>query len=92
MAVKIPNGQVADNIAALSGRLPYDPSRVTAPTLIVRGAWDKLCQGADAAWLRGALGAKEKADIVIPAATHLMHLEQGREALFAAAAAWISEA
>jgi pimeloyl-ACP methyl ester carboxylesterase len=87
-AVKIPNGPLADNIAALSGRLAYDPARVTAPTLIVRGAWDNLCQNPDAAWLMSRLGAKEKADVVIPAATHLMHLEQGRDGLFAATADW----
>jgi pimeloyl-ACP methyl ester carboxylesterase len=89
MSAKIPNGPIADNLAALSGRLPYDPHRVMAPTLIVRGAWDHLCQDADAAWLTGALGAKEKADVVVPAATHLMHLEHGREGLFAATADWL---
>jgi pimeloyl-ACP methyl ester carboxylesterase len=88
-AVRIPNGPQADIIAAMSGRLPYEPARVVAPTLIVRGAWDNLCRGADAAWLIDALGAKEKADVVIPAATHLMHLEHGREGLFAATADWL---
>ena len=29
-------------------------------------------------------------DVVIPAATHLMHLEHGREGLFAATADWLS--
>lgn len=89
-SVKIPNGPVADNLAALSGKLAYDPGCVTAPTLIVRGAWDNLCQDADAAWLIDALGAREKADVVVPAATHLMHLEHGREGLFAATADWLS--
>jgi pimeloyl-ACP methyl ester carboxylesterase len=89
-AVKIPNGPLADNIAALSGHLAYDPGRVTVPTLIVRGAWDNLCQDADAAWLMSRLGATEKADIVVPAATHLMHLERGRDGLFAATAGWLA--
>jgi pimeloyl-ACP methyl ester carboxylesterase len=89
-AVRIPNGPQADIMAAASGELPYDPHRVVAPTLIVRGAWDNLCRDADAAWLLNALGAKEKKDVVIPAATHLMHLEQGREGLFAATANWLS--
>src|SRR6185312_9596644 len=65
-AVKVPNGPLADNIAALSGQLAYEPSRVIAPTLIVRGAWDNLCQDADAAWLTSRLGAAETADVVIP--------------------------
>jgi pimeloyl-ACP methyl ester carboxylesterase len=89
-AVRIPNGPQADIIAAMSGQLPYQPGRVVAPTLIVRGAWDNLCRDADAVWLMQALGAKQKADVVIPAATHLMHLEQGREGLFAATADWLS--
>jgi pimeloyl-ACP methyl ester carboxylesterase len=89
-AVRIPNGPQADIIAAMSGQLPYEPGRIIAPTLIVRGAWDNLCRDTDAAWLMNALGAKEKADNVIPAATHLMHLEHGREALFAATANWLS--
>jgi hypothetical protein len=37
-----------------------------------------------------ALGASEKSDVVIPAATHLMHLEHGREGLFTATADWLS--
>jgi pimeloyl-ACP methyl ester carboxylesterase len=89
-AVRIPNGPQADIIAAMSGQLLYEPGHVVAPTLIVRGAWDNLCRDADAAWLLNALGAKQKADVVIPAATHLMHLEHGREGLFAATADWLS--
>jgi pimeloyl-ACP methyl ester carboxylesterase len=89
-AVRIPNGPQADVIAAMSGQLAYEPGRIVAPTLIVRGAWDNLCRDADAAWLMNALGAQEKADVVISAATHLMHLEHGREGLFAATVDWLS--
>lgn len=89
-AVRIPNGPQADIIAAMSGQLAYDPRRLVGPVLIVRGAWDSLCRDADAAWLINALGAQEKDDVVIPAATHLMHLEHGREGLFAATADWLS--
>lgn len=90
-AVRIPNGPQADIMAAMSGQLAYEPKRVSRPTLIVRGAWDSLCRDGDAAWLQAALGAREKADVVIPAATHLMHLECGREGLFAATADWLSK-
>ncbi len=89
-AVRIPTGPQADIIAAMSGRLAYEPGHIVAPTLIVRGAWDNLCRDTDAAWLMKAIGAREKADVVIPAATHLMHLEHGREGLFAATADWLS--
>ncbi len=89
-AVRIPNGPLADIITALSGRLAYEPRRVIAPVQIVRGAWDSVCRDADAAWLTNALGAGEKADVVVAKATHLMHLEHGREGLFAATADWLS--
>lgn len=89
-AVRIPNGPLADIMAALSGRLAYEPSRVVAPIRIVRGAWDNVCRDADAAWLMNALGAREKSDTVIAKATHLMHLEHGRDGLFAATADWLS--
>lgn len=88
-AVRIPNGPQADIIAAMSGQLPYQPGRIVAPTLIVRGSWDSLCRDADVAWLIDALGAREKADVVISAAT-LMHLEHKREGLFATTADWLS--
>jgi pimeloyl-ACP methyl ester carboxylesterase len=89
-AVRIPNGPQADIIAGMSGQLPYQPGRIVAPTLIVRGAWDNLCRDTDAAWLMNALGTRQKEDVVIPEATHLMHLERGREGLLAATADWLS--
>lgn len=90
-AVRIPNGPQADIIAAMSGRLSYAPGNIVAPTRIVRGAWDSLCNDGDAAWLANALGAHEKSDVVIAAATHLMHLEHGREGLFEATTDWLSK-
>jgi pimeloyl-ACP methyl ester carboxylesterase len=89
-AVRVPNGPQADIIAAMSGQLAYEPRRLVAPALIVRGAWDSLCGDADAAWLIDELGAREKADVVIAAATHLMHLEHGRDGLFAATTDWLT--
>lgn len=84
-SVRTPNGPLADIMAAWSGQLAYDPGRIQAPTLIVRGAWDSLCGDADAAWLRQALThARQVSDVKVPHATHLMHLETGRAALHAA--------
>ena len=91
-SVKTPNGPAADILSAWSGALPYDPSRIAAPVAIVRGAWDTLCDDADAAWLTRALvGAPEVRDVKIPNATHLMHLETGRTALYAAATDFLVE-
>lgn len=91
-AVKIPSGPTADIGAAWSGRLGYDPTAVTAPALIVRGAWDSLTTDADARWLRERLGSAETRDVVIPHGTHLMHLEHAREGLFEATAAFLMKA
>ncbi|WP_439495948.1 alpha/beta fold hydrolase [Bosea sp. (in: a-proteobacteria)] len=91
-AVRIPAGPRADILAAWSGELGYEPADVSAPTLIVRGAWDSLCTDADADWLRQRLDSEEVRDVVIPAGTHLMHLEHARAGLFEAAAAFLMKA
>lgn len=74
--------RVVEHVAGWSGRLAYDPGAVRAATLIVRGAWDRLCTDADAGWLAGGLGGAERRHVEIPRATHLMHLERGRAGLF----------
>jgi pimeloyl-ACP methyl ester carboxylesterase len=90
-AVKIPAGPGADNAAAHAGTLAYDPGAVKAPVLIVRGEWDSMSTDADAAWLCGHLGSADRRDVKIAKATHLMHLEHGREGLFAASSAFLAE-
>jgi pimeloyl-ACP methyl ester carboxylesterase len=90
-SVKTPNGPVADIAAAWAGRLAYDPARIAAPVAVIRGAWDSLCTDADAAWLRAALTSTTMHDVTVPRGTHLMHLERGRHALYAAANAFLSE-
>ena len=84
-AVRIPNGPRADNLDALSGRLAWDPARLTRPLHIVRGAWDSLCRDPDATMLlKVAVSAPERSDRKLEAGTHLMHLENGRRALYEA--------
>jgi pimeloyl-ACP methyl ester carboxylesterase len=56
----------------------------------LRGAWDSLCTDADAARLLARWGGPVQ-DVRLPAGTHLMHLEQGREALYAATNAFLTE-
>ena len=56
---------------------------IHAPVAIIRGEWDSMCTDADAAWLFNALSASPiKRDIKISRATHLMHLESSRYALY----------
>jgi cytochrome P450 len=88
-AVKIPAGPQADIAAAWSGALAYEPARISAPTLIVRGEWDGVCDDRDAAWLLEHLGSRDKRDMKLPRGTHLMHVEHGRERLFEATAQWL---
>jgi pimeloyl-ACP methyl ester carboxylesterase len=84
-AVRIPNGPRADNLDALSGRLAWDPGKLTRPIHIVRGAWDSLCRDPDAAMLlKAAAAAPERSDRKLDAGTHLMHLESGRRVLYEA--------
>jgi pimeloyl-ACP methyl ester carboxylesterase len=82
-AVKVPGGPLADLLAARAGVLPYDPARLTCPTLIVRGEWDHWPTDEDARWLFAALrNSPIKRDAKIPRGTHVMHLETSRLALF----------
>jgi pimeloyl-ACP methyl ester carboxylesterase len=92
-SVRVPSGPQADIDASWSGGFPYDPSRVTVPTWLVRGAWDAVTKDADAAWLRARLsnvpgGAH---DIVLPRGAHRMHLETNRQALFDAVGSFLAE-
>jgi pimeloyl-ACP methyl ester carboxylesterase len=89
-AVAVPAGPMADITAAWHGALAYDPGLIKAPVCIIRGEWDGLCQDDDARWLWNALSrTPEKRDIKIGRATHLMHLEAARYALYREALAFI---
>jgi len=82
-AVKVPSGAFRDIHDAWAGELAYDPARLRAPVAIVRGEWDGMCPDADARWLFDALSASPmRRDVKIGRATHLMHLEQNRFALY----------
>lgn len=81
-SVMTPYGPVADIVALWSGQPLYDPSLVKAPALVVRGEWDSLCNDADASRLLAGLGSRDKADVRIERATHLMHLESQRAVLY----------
>lgn len=90
-SVQVPNGPAADIHAAWHGALPYDPARITAPTLIVRGEWETITTDAEARWLYDALvRAPLKRDVKISRGTHVMHLERSRYQLYAEVAAFLS--
>ncbi len=82
-SVKVPGGAFQDIYDAWAGEFPYDLALVTAPVAIIRGEWDSLCSDSDAKWLfDGFRNTPIRRDVKISRATHLMHLESGRFALY----------
>ena len=89
-SVKIPSGPWQDIDNAWAGDLAYDPALIKAPLAIIRGEWDSLVTDADARWLFDALAASPvRRDVKIARATHLMHLEENRYALYREAEAFL---
>jgi pimeloyl-ACP methyl ester carboxylesterase len=82
-SVLTPSGPLVDVAAMWSGKALFDPARIQAPTLLVRGEWDSSCTDADSARLMSGLGAPVREAVKIGRATHLMHLEQQRGELYA---------
>jgi len=81
--VKVPSGAFQDIYDAWAGELAYDPALVRAPVAIIRGEWDGMCTDRDARWLFDALSASPiRRDVKISRASHLMHLETSRFALY----------
>jgi pimeloyl-ACP methyl ester carboxylesterase len=90
-AVKGPGGAFQDIFDAWAGELAYDPGLVRAPVAIIRGEWDSYCTDEDARWLFDAFSASpSRRDIKIARATHLMHLEIQRYALYREAEAFLT--
>ena len=82
-AVKVPLGPLQDIYDAWAGELPYAPGFISSPVCIVRGATDSMCTDADAKWLFDELAASPiKRDVKLGRGGHLMHLEEGRYALY----------
>jgi pimeloyl-ACP methyl ester carboxylesterase len=91
-SVKTPSGPWQDIAASGAGDLAYDPGLIRAPVAIVRGEWDSLATDADARWLFDALKASPmKRDVKIGRATHLMHLEENRYALYREAQTFLDD-
>ena len=82
-SVKIPNGPTRDIAEAFAGRLAYDPAAILASMAIIRGEWDSVVTDEDARWMFESLkNVRIKRDVKISRATHLMHLETSRFALY----------
>jgi pimeloyl-ACP methyl ester carboxylesterase len=82
-SVKTPSGPWQDIALAWAGQMAYDPARIRAPVGIIHGEWDKASTDADARRLFDALkNSPVRREVKISRATHLMHLEEGRFALY----------
>jgi pimeloyl-ACP methyl ester carboxylesterase len=76
-------GPFHDILRAWHGQLAYDPDLIRAPIALIRGEWDGVVPDEDARWLFDAFrNSPMKRDIKISRATHLMHLELMRTALY----------
>ncbi len=81
--VRYPSGPSAD-VQDLLHNIPYyDPKKITAQTLVIRGEWDEYPNNGDAESLFRSLdSAKSKKYVVIQKGTHVMHLEKSRIDLY----------
>jgi hypothetical protein len=77
----IPHTQIAANLLHVNSAALA--AQVRAPVAIIRGEWDSMCTDEDAGWLFEAFKSSPiRRDIKIGRATHLMHLEENRHALY----------
>lgn len=80
--VRFPSGPSADAEDLRHGQAYYDPARIIAPTLLVRGEWDAWPNDADYQHLMARMSAAaSKEYATIPRGTHVMHLEAAQEGL-----------
>ncbi len=75
-ALRAPNGVLVDVFEIFSGRPVYDAGRITAPTLIIRGADDPTATDEDATGLYVALGSRYKDYTALAGGSHFISLER----------------
>jgi pimeloyl-ACP methyl ester carboxylesterase/heme-degrading monooxygenase HmoA len=81
--VRYPSGPLQDVEDLLHGKPYYDLSKITSPTLIIRGEWDTYPSNEDAGLLFTQLvNTRTKKYVVIEKGTHVMHLEKNRNQLY----------
>ncbi|MBX9844488.1 MAG: alpha/beta hydrolase [Xanthobacteraceae bacterium] len=92
--VRAPNGTVQDTSEFwTSGKIMYDPAKITAPTLIAIGEWDKDTPPSMAqAIFPLMVNSPGKRLVMLPEATHHMMLEKNRMMLFRTVQTFLEEA
>ncbi len=82
-SVRTPAGPWQDIACAAAGEFAYDPGLIRAPVAIIRGEWDSLATDEGSRRLFTELKASPvRRDIKVARATHLLHLEENRYALY----------
>jgi pimeloyl-ACP methyl ester carboxylesterase len=91
--LRAPNGTVADTQEFwTSGKTMYDPARITAPTLIAIGEWDRDTPPYMAQAIFPLLvNSPGKRLVMLAEGTHHMMLEKNRAALFRAVQEFLDE-
>ncbi|MFI4867844.1 MAG: alpha/beta hydrolase [Steroidobacterales bacterium] len=92
--VRTPNGSLQDiRDYWFAGKPYWDPARVTAPTLVVRGEWDGVTTLADTLGAFNALSnTRLKRMVVVGAGSHMVFIEKNREQLFREVQLFLDEA
>ena len=82
-SVKIPSGRIADAAEINTGKFPYDPSKIQAPTLVIIGEWDTVTPDEGARELFNSLKSTSlKRYVIIGRATHTVQFEESRFQLY----------
>jgi pimeloyl-ACP methyl ester carboxylesterase len=91
--LRAPNGVLADSAEYWQAGRPYwDPARITAPTLLVVGEWDRDTPPGMATTLFPLLTASPgKRCVILGEGTHSMMLERSRGALYSAVQVFLEE-
>jgi pimeloyl-ACP methyl ester carboxylesterase len=91
--LRAPNGTVADSTEYwVAGKMYYDPAKITVPTLVVIGEWDRDTPPYMAQALFPLLvNSPGKRMVMLPEATHTMMMEKNRLMLFRTVQAFLDE-
>ena len=79
---RAPNGVLIDIFYIFTKRPVYDASKITVPTLIIRGDDDPTATEPDAKGLMSEINAPTRRYISIGNGTHFVNLEKNRLQLF----------
>jgi len=82
-SVRVPAGMMAavDEMNQ-TRKLPYDPGKITSPTLVIQGEWDAVTPPSSGLWLFERIGAPFKRFVILSQGGHRLHLERSRLQLY----------